>query len=593
MDIIKIVKKIDFYINNIEKTLTEIKNSKDLSKELENDLIIFDNELLKNNIEENILKKFMNILKLDYYDKFLDKYTLTDIIELNNYLKNKDDIDDININEFRRIITLSKEKIREIEESIKKYLINLRDIRIKFDYLNNQIKEYNEIKNIFNKYINKKVITEKELEVIYKFILDNPDIISKEELLDLLTLIIDSNASIYINNLEKNKKEVKEYSEDYRKIMMQEATNLIKTSSKIPISVQKKYQAINMNESIENKIDIFNSFDSIIVRKQLAILDLQKVVIPKVIKARRYANDAYQLLETSLNYIKEVEDMLTEELIKREELVNSDNRNYSLYENTDNNDLIEFIRNVDILIDDLKFLKLSKDKIDKLVKFKNETLFAYQDLLSDESEFNYNLFKTKFEDLKLEYEIMSTLYDNMHIEKEIVKSNINYDSNIKNVLVFLQDKDGNELVKEDLQSLISLNSKCKSMILKKLENLKYYDNHVKEDNNDHKLKSDNYSIEFMKKYHVKSTNTGLYRIYYSIFPSQPYNLMFIYGIKGGNLSNNSKGDYIEDILSRVYHNENIINEYINIFKSKNEIELNKIIDLSNNFLTDFNEKKEK
>ena len=32
-----------------------------------------------------------------------------------------------------------------------------------------------------------------------------------------------------------------------------------------------------------------------------------------------------------------------------------------------------------------------------------------------------------------------------------------------NVLVFLQDKDGNELVKEDLQSLISLNSKCKSI----------------------------------------------------------------------------------------------------------------------------------
>ena len=267
----------------------------DLSKHIEERL---QNEQAKI-VNDNRQNSFINNISLTYNDlddvlsTLINNKNSTNLnsIDINSVINYKaKDLQQIKINLLVEFFKILIKELNEVElnkqKLVKEYNINLSDLFLFFDYNNEGNISLNNFIFIFNKFFNKK-FNEKDLKFLIKKYDKNKD--NKLNYEEFCHMILPSNTEYkkIINKNLSNKKNINEYNEEEKKIILNLFLSLIKCEEeiqnhKIKITKVPLFTYFELFEFIRNKDnklltseDIYNFLRSnnvLIINEQLDIL---------------------------------------------------------------------------------------------------------------------------------------------------------------------------------------------------------------------------------------------------------------------------------------------------------------------------------
>ena len=298
-----------------------------------------------------------------------------------------------------------------------------------------------------------------------------------------------------------------------------------KIIAEIPLSNSEEVTLISLKlkncENFEDRKKLYSSIDDFDICKSVISWDLKNNILNNL------SNDNYQLLISIIDYYNEI--------CKKEKLINDVNSK-SVYDLLSDN---KFFEQLELLQKSEKILELYDDLLKKSYKYSisNEVLVQIQFIcknLSDDINLFKTVIKTYFKNNRKDNEEFSFGYDcllekyNMAIPKVGIINDIMSESNFgkeegqdntennllstdnKSILIFIPSDDSNVSIMEKV--LIE----DKDRVFESFNAVKDGLNKLMKTGemtaDDHRAKTDNYSIDFINKYRLKGYKCGNYRI---------------------------------------------------------------------------------
>ena len=210
----------------------------------------------------------------------------------------------------------------------------------------------------------------------------------------------------------------------------------------------------------------------------------------------------------------------------------------------------------------------------------------YMNLLQHDKDPQLSLIQDRYDDLKFLVYCFANdaLTEEDYIEELgkyylLLNSGLNLNGNVtdsdviefeaqndKNILCLLTDNDDISFAEKNILNDITKVSD-QAIAFDKIIRLENIDIH--KDIDGHICKNESYDEELLKSCHFKSANCGNSRIYYGAFTnSNREKLVIIYGIRTGNMDNNSKTRYYKEVINnQLKPNEDYIMGIIDAFNN--------------------------
>ena len=367
-------------------------------------------------------------------------------------------------------------------------------------------------------------------------------------------------------------------------------------SSNMTDMVMKVLEKSGKNKPLEERLALYKTLSDYKSQKYLMIMDIKDNIIEAMI-----AN--YQEDKLNLDLFAELELML-EEYIKvdkqeQEQLKESKFDYEKLLKELNKKEELMFLGELDDLIHKVA-LKSEKDKsfkvtasqfVEQLLSKKMdyiESLRMYDESKSLEtlslSEEIYRELAEPFVQLQKVYEDYTYSNPNeVNDLEQLGKDFYNSADKFCNVIVFPTPTSSVvSEIEEDIERDSSITQKGKGYVqaldkLRMMVSTDYVSESNKEDN--HRVKSDKYSNEFLKEFRVKNERNGEVRIFYSQFSTTlgqiishdgKFNLgvLFVHEIAYGDTDGSKKSDINIEALDRCYKNRDEIRKILALFNTK-------------------------
>ena len=626
--IIKIKKELETKIEELEQRLDELQNKNYTSTY--DKVNTFINEYEKQgNFNISLLQSF--------YDE-VDNSKLMDIAEYQDILNAILEIKSINDNGiFDNDILKLTEKLKQTilsckhisNELLNKIKNNGYDKRV----AKNDVLKLREIALSLESLTTNNVISSDSLALIYDFIRESCQELTQDEKISLSKYLCDKNVSLMDSIIKKAvlrenvKKKQEELVKEQSQVREEQKPEVIKplnfeewlkskvsdkeynlylktmdlingnfNSSNMTDMVMKVLEKSGKNKPLEERLALYKTLSDYKSQKYLMIMDIKDNIIEAMI-----AN--YQEDKLNLDLFAELELML-EEYIKvdkqeQEQLKESKFDYEKLLKELNKKEELMFLGELDDLIHKVA-LKSEKDKsfkvtasqfVEQLLSKKMdyiESLRMYDESKSLEtlslSEEIYRELAEPFVQLQKVYEDYTYSNPNeVNDLEQLGKDFYNSADKFCNVIVFPTPTSSVvSEIEEDIERDSSITEKGKGYVqaldkLRMMVSTDYVSESNKEDN--HRVKSDKYSNEFLKEFRVKNERNGEVRIFYSQFSTTlgqiishdgKFNLgvLFVHEIAYGDTDGSKKSDINIEALDRCYKNRDEIRKILALFNTK-------------------------
>lgn len=566
-------------------------------------------ELFENQINHILKSITTSEEKLKYYDlldkleKNIDEELDTNILEeVKNYYSL-----DIDIDFYKQAHTLSKmdapllasqiEKSKLLISKLKEMLRVQKDkIGITLGKIKFTLKEEKErityLKILSEKLKNQSILTTKDLTEIEEIIKTK---LTERELLELILELVQKNALKLEENIRvKNEAREIEIAEKKKKLEKKPARPRVKILKKVDdeyasiITLAKEIieankdnlieseeidlslELLNGNNNLEDRNYVIYSFTDIALRKSLLIEDLANLINSPLNEKTKL------LIERDIKIIKEIDRILSqrENLVVNEVLIKRSNellqkietelklRGYTLspeeYERTlkVHNTLSEKLNDYKESVNVIQNHFISEDNF--IEKYERELEDAY----NEATKLHFTEPEPEVKDVK--GSILSKLNPKLYIDG----------APVHNILIFL-DEDGISLAEKDMLEDGTLGSSDYYQFVSLLKELKGKPAAELTIEDTHRILTDKFSEEFLKKYKVKPLRKSRFRLFINrfsttlnvVFPELPEDISIEFIISGGfgNINGAKKSELMEDALRRVNKYRDLIDGYIEFF----------------------------
>ena len=408
--------------------------------------------------------------------------------------------------------------------------------------------------------------------------------------------MVSHNADFIKNEYEKiisrvpkrKKRKVRRIDGDLQTLINQ-AQAIANTNFEMDDKLECAISLLEPNQDIDDKIEIYSSYDNAEIANKIIAYDLKNNIIPMILNHEMSQDAAKKLLSIVLSEYQVYSELLQEENIvpektfleKLDELELTSEKERSL--NVE--DLLETVSN--LLLNPLSNNKnLTNEVYEKLYieleELKNvyaEFRSAIDTLYEDrEDAKNIDLKNSTFEALNKKYADLEELYEDKIIsdDKYIKLADEFYSqaADQKNIYIFLGDEDGTSFIEQDMGGKLFENKDLVSNVVALLnQNL---GNNFYSDGN-HRVKSEHYSEEFKNKYKIKSMKSPQIRVSYGrhnstlqqIYPEfgdDPH-IIILYALGYGRVDTSKKKESFDEAWKRCYDNRDKVDRIIEIFNT--------------------------
>ncbi len=519
--------------------------------------------------------------------------------------------------DIQRCSTIVKTLMDELSRYYTKLMYQIRNIGFKKRIINEQKIELETSNTVLTKYRRSEIVSPEELEVFCSF-LKTVDNIDQKKLLTILLDITNRNVQLMdekINQamIEQKKRRLKEElaarkkkdaekkkaSNRLEKVdsvkletpmelqgehleIYNRAKEIAEQVSEVPSSVEVTLSAIKIDLPWKQRKQIYYSLLDNEQDLLLISVDLKTQLLPFIEKGLKDKSLNLEIFSLLSDIIKEYENIKwtieKEQVEHRRQVIEEQNKSYKetmeqislFYEQAkelkENRSKIYYTKGLNVTVEKLE--QLINEYKEWLKEFTEEPNEEYQEILESEKE---NIVKA-YKNFEQSYQMSMTLDGE---EELIYRGKTFYDTlrPLKNIFVFVDDN-GEEIsvMEKDIENDNRFDASTYTRILNKLQFVAC-DNFTTTSNHLAKM-SDNYSSEFLEKYHVRRIQEGNVRIFYSLFPANlsPFfkgenpNVIYIYSV-GYGYASKTKSDINYDALKICKDNTQEIDKVIELLNT--------------------------
>ena len=372
-----------------------------------------------------------------------------------------------------------------------------------------------------------------------------------------------------------------------------EAKRIISTVTLTDEEIKKiASQLININTSIEDRKELYETQSELSSRKELIVQDISINILSNIEKNLHNIKTRTELFDLLKKLLSEYETIIEKEIIEEEE------KKFDYITVLKELGLIkesELCRKTDELIEkcfsDGKENKPLKDTcgqfIEVLHQAKEEFIESIKEYVEDPKQNGIDVIEMFYEEMLDKYTQLKKIYDSFiylepNRQQQLLDNASEFYSEIhkkRNIIVFVNDDENIiPIIENDIENDKSLSEKYFGQTLDKLR-LMVEDDFIARQgqSKDDKAKDSKYSEDFLKEFGVRSTHNGHSRIFYSRFNttldkmSSDYDknthLLFIFEVGYGNTDGNKKTTINYEALRRCYKDRKNIRKIIELFNT--------------------------
>ena len=516
-----------------------------------------------------LFKKICQIINVSYdFDEIKTKVDRINKITMLDYI-----LFEKQINEYKIYF---KNIIQELDQMIGLFKLNYKTKRKE---LKDNINFYKMVKNIIESNGIGLLKSEKNKNLIIEA-LKTIDF-SKDECDNLISEIIKAHEEIINNDLVAEEKEEQNediISEENKKIY-EKVLKIINNSpfENFNCNIPNALSRMSINAPIEKRILLYSTSNEIRVRLLMITVDLKENFISQI-EIGNYNN--FKDLELILN--------LYDELFNQYKKLAMLDKNFcSVLSSMNFNEEARICEQVEKLLITIGQMLIERNK--QITETDYSKLFEKYELLKGrlldykeaiknlilniDEESDLEMSELCYEDLKNTYIETNELKQAMEFSQEEkylseAEKFYNAANEIKNIYVFLdEDEIIYDIENEEQENKQAMFTGIVTELSKRID-----DSYVT--NDDHKIKTDFYGEEFLKKYHVKSMKTYSSRIFYSRFNTNLNNrlgfknesprIVFIIKVGYGKVSYNSKNRLNQDAIKNCYFYKDDIDRIVDL-----------------------------